>query len=37
MLKRENVVKGIKRKRNPLHRSFEDKRMRKHKRLWAMS
>jgi len=32
MLKRESVVKGKKRKRNPLHRSFEDKRVRKHKR-----
>jgi len=30
MLKRESVVKGKKRKRNPLHRSFEDKRVRKH-------
>ncbi|EZA51540.1 hypothetical protein X777_09787 [Ooceraea biroi] len=32
MLKRESVVKGRKRKRNPLHRSFEDKRVRKHRR-----
>lgn len=32
MLMRESVVKGRKRKRNPLHRSFEDKRVRKHKR-----
>ncbi|XP_032686625.1 uncharacterized protein LOC116851395 [Odontomachus brunneus] len=27
-LKRENVRKGVKRKRKPLHRSFEDKRVR---------
>jgi len=40
MLKRESVIKGKKHKRNPLHRSFaqfENKRMRKHKRSWAMS
>jgi len=32
MLKREHVMKGKKRKRNPLHRSFEDKKVRKSKR-----
>jgi len=32
MLKRESTVDGKKRKRNPLHRSFEDKRVRKSKR-----
>jgi len=32
MLKRESVVKGKKHKQNPLHRSFEDKRVQKHKR-----
>lgn len=32
VLKRESVVKGRKRKWNPLHRSFEDKRVRKHRR-----
>jgi len=32
MLKREHVMKGRKRKRNPLRRSFEDKKVRKSKR-----
>jgi len=31
-LKREGVRRGIKRKRNPLHRSFEDKRVRYHRK-----
>jgi len=32
MLKREYEMKGRKRKRNPLHRSFKDKKVRKSKR-----
>jgi len=32
MLKREHVMKGRKRKRNLLHRSFKDKKVRKSKR-----
>jgi len=31
MLKRENIAERKKRKRNPFHRSFEDKKVRKRK------